>query len=60
MKSAIGEKLTRKDHGDVSNQLVRCPYCPPIFHIMLDRVLPLVFWAIFQTWAHGYGLSINY
>jgi V-type H+-transporting ATPase subunit B len=22
MKSAIGEKLTRKDHGDVSNQLV--------------------------------------
>ena len=21
MKSAIGEKLTRKDHGDVSNQL---------------------------------------
>jgi vacuolar-type H+-ATPase subunit B/Vma2 len=25
MKSAIGEKLTRKDHGDVSNQLVRHP-----------------------------------
>ena len=25
MKSAIGEKLTRKDHGDVSNQLVRGP-----------------------------------
>jgi vacuolar-type H+-ATPase subunit B/Vma2 len=24
MKSAIGEKLTRKDHGDVSNQLVSC------------------------------------
>lgn len=23
MKSAIGEGLTRKDHGDVSNQLVR-------------------------------------
>ena len=23
MKGAIGEKLTRKDHGDVSNQLVR-------------------------------------
>lgn len=22
MKSAIGEKLTRKDHADVSNQLV--------------------------------------
>ena len=22
MKSAIGEELTRKDHGDVSNQLV--------------------------------------
>jgi len=21
MKSAIGEKLTRKDHGDVSNQM---------------------------------------
>ena len=34
MKSAIGEKLTRKDHGDVSNQLVRdslrtlCPCAP--------------------------------
>lgn len=24
MKSAIGDKLTRKDHSDVSNQLVRC------------------------------------
>ena len=24
MKSAIGEKLTRKDHGDVSNQMVSC------------------------------------
>lgn len=23
MKSAIGEELTRKDHGDVSNQMVR-------------------------------------
>ena len=28
MKSAIGEKLTRKDHGDVSNQLVRFPPNP--------------------------------
>lgn len=29
MKSAIGEKLTRKDHGDVSNQLVsQCGDCP--------------------------------
>ena len=26
MKSAIGEKLTRKDHGDVSNQLVGLYY----------------------------------
>lgn len=26
MKSAIGEKLTRKDHGDVSNQMV-CTNC---------------------------------
>ena len=24
MKSAIGEGMTRKDHGDVSNQLVDC------------------------------------
>lgn len=29
MKSAIGEKLTRKDHGDVSNQLVRTVYFLP-------------------------------
>lgn len=28
MKSAIGEKLTRKDHGDVSNQ-VRVPSMVP-------------------------------
>lgn len=27
MKSAIGEGLTRKDHGDVSNQLVRTTSC---------------------------------
>jgi V-type H+-transporting ATPase subunit B len=29
MKSAIGEELTRKDHGDVSNQLVRIDF-PPV------------------------------
>jgi V-type H+-transporting ATPase subunit B len=29
MKSAIGEKLTRKDHGDVSNQLVCCALISP-------------------------------
>ena len=28
MKSAIGEELTRKDHGDVSNQLVRLDFLP--------------------------------
>jgi V-type H+-transporting ATPase subunit B len=28
MKSAIGEKLTRKDHGDVSNQLVSTSCSP--------------------------------
>ena len=28
MKSAIGENLTRKDHGDVSNQLVRLDFLP--------------------------------
>lgn len=27
MKSAIGEKLTRKDHGDVSNQMVCLIFC---------------------------------
>ena len=26
MKSAIGEGMTRKDHADVSNQLVRVTY----------------------------------
>jgi V-type H+-transporting ATPase subunit B len=28
MKSAIGEGMTRKDHGDVSNQLVPSPNTP--------------------------------
>ena len=28
MKSAIGEELTRKDHGDVSNQLVSLDFLP--------------------------------
>lgn len=27
MKSAIGEGMTRKDHSDVSNQLVSCDFC---------------------------------
>ena len=27
MKSAIGEDMTRKDHADVSNQLVNSFYC---------------------------------
>ena len=30
MKSAIGEKLTRKDHGDVSNQLVSFTTVPGV------------------------------
>lgn len=28
MKSAIGEGLTRKDHGDVSNQLYGASHSP--------------------------------
>lgn len=32
MKSAIGEKLTRNDHGDVSNQLVRVDAGTHQFH----------------------------
>ena len=31
MKSAIGEELTRKDHGDVSNQLVRLDFLPRLY-----------------------------
>ncbi len=36
MKSAIGENLTRKDHSDVSNQLVRYPPNP----------LPITTWLV--------------
>lgn len=35
MKSAIGEELTRKDHGDVSNQLVRFA---TLFEILASRL----------------------
>lgn len=41
MKSAIGEKLTRKDHGDVSNQLVR-------FLFLYSPSLSLSLW---RTWS---------
>lgn len=38
MKSAIGEKLTRKDHSDVSNQLVSCGLLRDAQHGQLTRV----------------------
>ena len=37
MKSAIGEKLTRKDHGDVSNQLVRKSMAPVTILMGIDN-----------------------
>jgi vacuolar-type H+-ATPase subunit B/Vma2 len=37
MKSAIGEGMTRKDHGDVSNQLVRMTIM--IMGLYLTRLL---------------------
>jgi vacuolar-type H+-ATPase subunit B/Vma2 len=46
MKSAIGEKLTRKDHADVSNQLVRFSPEPHDIYIFTSdrsmRNMPLV------------------
>lgn len=36
MKSAIGEKLTRKDHADVSNQLVGLSAC--LIYIFVDFI----------------------
>lgn len=40
MKSAIGEKLTRKDHGDVSNQLVRGGFRPILAVCLLACSMP--------------------
>ena len=39
MKSAIGEGMTRRDHGDVSNQLVRlCIYaCMHVCNVFVCR-----------------------
>ena len=37
MKSAIGEKLTRKDHGDVSNQLVSV-------QVSYSQIDPIDYW----------------
>lgn len=36
MKSAIGEGMTRKDHGDVSNQLVRRGGNPDLEAVVLN------------------------
>lgn len=38
MKSAIGEKLTRKDHADVSNQLVGLPACLIYFFLLISFI----------------------
>lgn len=42
MKSAIGDGMTRKDHGDVSNQLVRSSLlessCVLMFHVVVCKV----------------------
>lgn len=40
MKSAIGEDMTRKDHPDVSNQLVR--YANSIFKIQWFQKLDVI------------------
>ena len=45
MKSAIGEKLTRKDHGDVSNQLV-CSVLCMIFRRTLN-------WIVIWLWQYA-------
>jgi vacuolar-type H+-ATPase subunit B/Vma2 len=36
MKSAIGDKLTRKDHGDVSNQLVGLAFFAMMWRTLLN------------------------
>ena len=43
MKSAIGENMTRRDHSDVSNQLVR--FCCPMCYLVMgfDEILRLYF-----------------
>lgn len=43
MKSAIGEKLTRKDHGDVSNQLVSRTFI--LFEVMISPPAALMQYA---------------
>lgn len=35
MKSAIGEGMTRRDHADVSNQLVSCAQVLPLINATL-------------------------
>jgi len=51
MKSAIGEKLTRKDHGDVSNQLVGfgCRRLVLIYSILISS------WLFFQYAKYAIG-----
>lgn len=53
MKSAIGEGMTRKDHGDVSNQLVRAGRegsgtrycCSPLLPWLWAEILLIVGWS---------------
>ncbi len=40
MKSAIGEKLTRKDHGDVSNQMYSMVSFAPNLTALPARMRP--------------------
>lgn len=50
MKSAIGEGMTRKDHADVSNQLVNalcCALCTfPINDVDIYRLSPFLFFSM--------------
>ena len=50
MKSAIGEKLTRKDHGDVSNQLVRKALYIIIGHTLKRIVFTLMIVCEVRYW----------
>lgn len=56
MKSAIGEKLTRKDHGDVSNQMC-VALCPLLLH---ERLIDLCIGASAGTrWCASAACSRN-
>lgn len=59
MKSAIGEGMTRKDHSDVSNQLVRLITTSIHVIVLIFARIRITYYLRITYFVHGTYVSYN-